>query len=63
MTDKKQEPEILMPEMSIPEYAKRVGQSNGTIRNQAAKGTLPSVKRGRRRMINTAKIFQENINR
>ncbi len=54
---------FLPPEMTIPAYASLVGLSVATIRKHVFEGILPSVKRGKRRMINIAKIYQENVNK
>lgn len=54
---------VIPPEMTKAEYAKLVNLEVGVINNQVARGILPSVKRGRHRLVNTAKIYQENIER
>lgn len=52
------------PPMDQEAYAKAVGVSFSTIKNQVARGFLPTIKVGRRRYINTyalaANCLQEN---
>lgn len=54
---------MVQPEMLPSEYAKMVNQKPGIIVNHVNRGILPSVKRGKYRMVNVAKIFWDNANR
>ena len=54
---------VLMPEMDPESYAKHTGQRIGVVRGHIDTGVIPTVKRGRRVLVNTAKIQQENLKR
>lgn len=54
---------IIPPEMEIRAFAKLTGLTEETLKAQIKRGYIHSFKRGRKRLINTAKIYNENINR
>ena len=45
---------IGIPEMTIEQYAQQVGVSTRTVEGWVAKGLLPSIKVGKRRLVNMA---------
>ena len=53
----------LMPEMDPESYAAFTGQKIGVVRGHIERGVIPTVKRSRRVLVNTAKIHQENLKR
>ena len=54
---------FFVPEMDPKRYAELVVQTANTVRGQMDKGYLPTIKRGKRRMINMAALTAENLNR
>lgn len=52
---------IVPPEMTQEAYARLSGLKPGVVRGHVEKGLIATVKRGRHRLINTAKVFAENI--
>lgn len=46
--------QVQIPEMTIEKYAELVGVTTATVRNWCNRGYLPTVKTGKRRMINLA---------
>ncbi|MGI1677550.1 MAG: helix-turn-helix domain-containing protein [Cellvibrionaceae bacterium] len=49
-------PFFVSPPMTTERYAQLQGLSVETVKNQVRQGTLPSVKQGKRRLINTYAI-------
>ena len=45
---------ISVPEMTIERYAQQVGVSARTVEGWVAKGLIPTIKVGKRRLINVA---------
>ncbi len=57
MTDRKIQ--LVVPEMTVEQYARCTGVTLRTIEHWIARGYLPSVKIGKRRMVNVAeRTFQ-----
>ena len=50
---------IPVPEMTIEQYAQHVGVSNRTVEEWIAKNHIPSIKIGRRRLVNVLARAQE----
>ena len=50
---------IVIPEMTMDEYAKAIGVSDRTVKEWVLDGKLPSVKIGKRRMVNVAQRLKE----
>lgn len=49
------------PAVTKEKYAEMTGLSEGVVRGQMEKGDIPTIKVGRRRLVNVAKITQECI--
>lgn len=52
---------ILLPEISQAKYAEMIGVSSDTVRGMVQRGHLPTIKRGKHRLINLALIYSENV--
>ena len=52
---------ILMPEMTLAAYANHLGVTLFTVRAWVAKGYLPTIKRGKRRLVNLAQVHKQNL--
>ncbi len=46
--------QIIVPEMTIEKYAEETGLTKRTVDGMIQRGYLPSVKTGKRRMVNVA---------
>ncbi|WP_295720433.1 DNA-binding protein [uncultured Halovibrio sp.] len=53
---------IPVPVMSKERFAEMTGLSEGQVRGMIEKGHLPSMKCGKARMVNIARLSQEAIN-
>lgn len=49
------------PEVTREKYAELTGLPEGVVRGIVERGDIPTVKRGRRRLINLAKITKDCI--
>ncbi len=55
--------QFIPPEMTVEAYADMQNLTKAVVQNQILRGHLPSIKRGRYRMVNTAKLFWDNVNK
>lgn len=62
MDEQKQIVMIPVPVMSQERFAELTGLSEGQVRGMIEKGHLPSMKCGKPRMVNIARLSQEAIN-
>lgn len=53
---------VLVPEMTTDKYAEHVGVSDRTVDGWVNKGLIPTVKIGRRRLVDVASIVANRIN-
>jgi excisionase family DNA binding protein len=50
---------ITVPEMTVERYAQQVGVTTRTVEGWIAKGYIPTIKMGRRRLVNVAARMRE----
>jgi len=52
-------PTLLIPEMTMDQYAEAIGVTERTVEEWVKSGKLPSIKIGKRRLVNVAQRFNE----